>query len=229
MIPLSNVWKSIPMLALVLMLAACSGTNAPSSSPESSALSQNTETPEPTPSAEGGESNSGSEPGKDEETPSSAVETERPQSESFGLLTPEGNQTLTAQLHQGEGFSLYVFDGFAFDAEKGRLSLEKNADYYADIEPLPEGYNLEELRAAGEKELGAHGEAADYSGELVEHPLGFAALYLQTSGEDGVWDYMVWESETGDAFLFRLHNPKSEEASDFAGPVLVSLSTVRSD
>lgn len=122
-----------------------------------------------------------------------------------------------------------MFDGFAFDAEKGRLSLEKNADYYADIEPLPEGYNLEELRAAGEKELGAHGEVADYSGELVEHPLGFAALYLQTSGEDGVWDYMVWESETGDAFLFRLHNPKGEEASDFASPVLVSLSTVRSD
>ncbi|CAH1208250.1 hypothetical protein [Paenibacillus sp. JJ-223] len=230
MISLSNVWKSVPMLALVFMLAACSGTNAPSSSPESSAPSQNTEAPESSPSAGEGEPNPGNEPGEDHEgTSPSATETERPQSESFGLLTPEGNKTLTAQLHQGEGFSLYVFDGFAFDAEKGRLSLEKNADYYADIEPLPEGYNLEELRAAGEKELGAHGEVADYSGELVEHPLGFAALYLQTSGEGGVWDYMVWESETGDAFLFRLHNPKEEEASDFASPVLVSLSTVRSD
>ncbi|WP_259445243.1 MULTISPECIES: hypothetical protein [Paenibacillus] len=39
----------------------------------------------------------------------------------------------------------------------------------------------------------------------------------------------MWKSETGDAFLFRLHNPKGEEASDFAGPVLVSLSTVQSD
>ncbi|MGF9696922.1 hypothetical protein [Paenibacillus sp. MABNR03] len=40
------------------------------------------------------------------------------------------------------------------------------------------------------------GEVSDYSGELVEHPLGSAELYLQ--------------------------------ASDFAGPVLVSLSTVQS-
>lgn len=40
---------------------------------------------------------------------------------------------------------------------------------------------------------------------------------------------MVWKSEEGDAFLFRLHNPKGEEASDFASPVLVSLSTVQGD
>jgi hypothetical protein len=30
-------------------------------------------------------------------------------------------------------------------------------------------------------------------------------------------------------FLFRLHNPKGEKASDFAGPVLVSLSTVQGE
>ncbi|MCQ6560003.1 hypothetical protein NNL21_15025 [Paenibacillus mendelii] len=39
----------------------------------------------------------------------------------------------------------------------------------------------------------------------------------------------MWQSETGDAFLFRLHNPKGEEAPDFAAPVFVSLSTVQSD
>ncbi|GIO84941.1 hypothetical protein J25TS5_18730 [Paenibacillus faecis] len=73
------------------------------------------------------------------------------------------------------------------------------------------------------------GEVSDFSGELVEHPLGSAELYLQTSGEDGVHDYIVWKSEAGDVFLFRLRNPKGEEVSDFAGPVLVSLSTVQKD
>lgn len=54
-------------------------------------------------------------------------------------------------------------------------------------------------------------------------------LYLQASSDKGINDYIVWKSETGDAFLIHLHNPKGEEASDFAGLVLVSLSTVQSD
>lgn len=73
------------------------------------------------------------------------------------------------------------------------------------------------------------GTVSDYSGELVEHPLGSAEIYLQVSGADGIRDYIVWQTESGDVFLFRLRNPKGEEASDFAGPVLVSLSTVLSD
>ncbi|GIO52647.1 hypothetical protein [Paenibacillus cineris] len=86
-------------------------------------------------------------------------------------------------------------------------------------------YDLAQL-AAGKKELASFGEVSDHSGELVEHPLGFAELYLQTSGAEGIHDDIVWKSEPGDAFLFRLRNPKGEETSDFAGQVLVSLSTV---
>ncbi|MET3545523.1 hypothetical protein ABID47_002134 [Paenibacillus favisporus] len=72
------------------------------------------------------------------------------------------------------------------------------------------------------KELVSFGEVSDHSGELVEHPLGFTELYLQSSGGEGIHDYIVWKSEAGDAFLFRLRNPNGEEASDFAGPILVS-------
>ncbi|WP_256720441.1 MULTISPECIES: hypothetical protein [Paenibacillus] len=153
----------------------------------------------------------------------------RPQSENFDLMTGEGNQSLTATLHQEEDFSLYVFEKFAFDAAEGRLFLSSNPEYYVDIESLPTSYDLTQLKAAGKKELEEFGEVSDFSGELVEHPLGSAELYLQTSSGEGINDYIVWQSETGDAFLFRLHNPKGEEASVFAGPVLVSLSTVQSD
>lgn len=132
-------------------------------------------------------------------------------------------------LHQGKGFSLYVFEKFAFDADKGRLFLSGNPEYEVTIEALPANYDLTQLKTEGKKELKERGEVSDFSGELVEHPLGSAELYLQASGSEGINDYMVWKSETGDAFLFRLHNPKGEEASDFAGPVLVSLSTVQSD
>jgi hypothetical protein len=207
---------SITLVIMVLALAACSGGNEPSASPE--------------PSTPVGESAPA--PSTENEQAYETIETnktERPQTESFEMLTAEGNQSLTATLQQGEGFSLYVFEKFTFDAAQGRLSLTSNADYYVDIEPLPSDYNLAELETAGKEELEKAGKVSDYSGELVEHPLGSAELYLQASGEEGISDYIVWKSEEGEVFLFRLHNPKGEEASDFASPVLVSLSTVQGD
>ncbi|PAF33701.1 hypothetical protein [Paenibacillus sp. 7516] len=204
------LWLNLPMVILVLMLSACTGEAEPTVNPE-------LETPE---------SESVSPPPSEVEP---APETTRPAADSFELMTADGNQSMEAVLKQGEGFSLYVFEKFVFDKAAGRLSLSSHPDYYVDIEPLSSDYDLTQLEAEGKEELSAVGEVSDYSGELVEHPLGFAELYLQVSGEEGISDYMVWKSEAGDAFLFRLHNPKGDEASDFAGPVLVSLSTVQSD
>ena len=161
-------------------------------------------------------------------TVADAIET-RPAVENFELHTAEGNQSLEAFLQHGKGYSLYVFENFTFDAARGRLSLSNNLEYYVDIEVLPSDYDLDQLEITGEEELRQFGDVHNYSGELVEHPLVFADLYLQVSGEGGISDYIVWKSEAGDAFLFRLHNPKGEEASDFAGPVLISLSTVQSE
>ncbi len=214
-----NFMMSVSLIVMVLALAACSGSNEPSASPEPS-----TPTGESAP-APSTENEQPAETSGTEET----NKTERPQTESFEMMTADGNQSLEATLQQGEGFSLYVFEKFTFDAAQGRLSLTSNADYYVDIEPLPSDYNLAELETAGNEELEKAGKVSDYSGELVEHPLGSAELYLQASGEGGISDYMVWKSKEGEAFLFRLHNPKGEEASDFASPVLVSLSTVQGD
>lgn len=203
-----SILMKISMVVMVLSLAACSGAaEPPVSTDPSTPVQEEITAPEY------------------EQVPV----TTRPQRKNFDLMTGEGNQTHTATLHQGEGFSLYVFDKFDFDAAEGRLFLSSHPEYYVDIEPLPAHYDLTQLEAAGKKELETFGEVSDFSGELVEHPLGFAELYLQASSGEGISDYIVWQSETGDAFLFRLHSPKGEEASEFAGPVLVSLSTVQSD
>ncbi|MEF2968666.1 hypothetical protein V3851_22960 [Paenibacillus sp. M1] len=203
-----SVFIKISLFVMVLLLTACSGASEPSASPETSTpVNEEVIIPEP------------------ETTP----DVTRPKIEKFELMTGEGNQAHTATLHQGEGFSLYVFDKFTFDAAEGRLFLSSNPEYGVEIEALPANYDLTQLETKGKEELEGFGEVSDYSGELVEHPLGSAELYLQASSDKGIKDYIVWRSETGDAFLFRLHNPKGEEASDFAGPVLVSLSTVQSD
>ncbi|WP_235439612.1 hypothetical protein [Paenibacillus sp. DMB20] len=200
----------ISIFVMVLSLTACSGATEPSASPENSTPANEAVT---TPATENME----------------APEVTRPQIENFDLMTGEGNQSRTATLHQGEGFSLYVFEKFAFDAVEGRLYLSSNPEYNVEIESLPANYDLTQLETAGKEDLKGFGEVSDFSGELVEHPLGSAEIYLQASSAEGINDYIVWQSETGDAFLFRLHNPKGEEAADFAGPVLVSLSTVQTD
>lgn len=200
----------ISILIMVLTLSACSGSTDPAANPEPSTPDNEVVTAP----ASG-----------NEKTP----DVTRPKTETFDLMTGEGNQSHTATLHQGEEFSFYVFEKFDFDAAKGRLFLSSNPEYNVDIESLPTNYDLAKLETAGKKELKEFGEVFDYSGELVEHPLGSAEVYLQVSSDEGVNDYIVWKSKTGEAFLFRLHNPKNEEASDFANAVFVSLSTVQSD
>jgi hypothetical protein len=204
-----SAFRKISIIVMVLSLTACSGAAEPSSSPEASTPANSAVT---TPATETDQ----------------APEETRPQSANYELMTGDGNQSLTATLHQGEGFSVYVFEKFAFDAAEGRLFLNSNPEYYVDIESLPVNYDLTQLGRAGKEELEAFGEVSDFSGELIEHPLGSAELYLQVSSGEGINDYIVWQADKGDTFLFRLHNPKGEEASDFAGPVLVSLSTVQS-
>ncbi|WHT47479.1 hypothetical protein QNH10_15050 [Sporosarcina thermotolerans] len=203
-------WKSIPIPVMVFILTACTGEIRPSDNTKKEAVK-----------VDAVSSTSSGQNTTDVEI--------RPAVKDVELLTSKGNQSLTATLQHGKGFSLYVFENFTFNEATGRLSLSSNPEYYVDIESLPSEDDLAQLEVAGEEELSQIGEVFNYSGELVEHPLGFADLYLQTSGEGGISDYIVWKSESGAAFLFRLHNPKGVEASDFAGPILVSLSTVQSE
>jgi hypothetical protein len=185
-------------LSISLLLAACSGESAAPGESPTPAVSMS---PSPTAGA-------------------------RPAARSIEVMTSEGYQKKEAKLQQGPEYSFYMFGGFTYDAAKGRLSLAAAPDYYAVIEPLPAGFSVDALRKQGQEELAKLGETREYTGELVEHPLRFTELYLQVSAMEGVWDYMVWKSENGAPFLFRLHNPKGEAASQFAQPAQVMLSTV---
>jgi len=221
MIRPTNSIKMLSIVAAACVLAACAGGDERPASPSSSFGSV-------LPSQGGG----GTPPATESSAPSSSEQgasTQRPQTASFELLTGEGYQPRTAELQQGKDFSLYVFEGFEFDEASGRLSLKADDEYYVDIERLAEAEDLNALRATAEQEFKEFGGVSDHSGELVEHPLGKAELYLQASGSAGVRDFIVWESEAGERYLFRLCNPKGEEASAFAGPVWVSLSTVRGE
>lgn len=205
----------LAILTISLTLTACSDSNTPDETTTPSAGASPSASPTPTPSPE--PSNSASDP---------AV-TDRPNETTLEISTPDGYQPKPAVLKQGTGYSLYTIDGFDFDSSSGRLSLAANPGYYVDIQPLKGDYEETKQRDEGQNELKEFGTVSDYSGELVEHPLGYAELYLQASSGQGIRDYIVWKSEDGNRYLFRLHNPKGEDASAFAGAVFVMLATLK--
>lgn len=227
--PLLAVTASFAMLS-ALMLGACSNNEGTNEAAEPTAAAtatvpanEATATPEPTgfPEGSGGQET----PPPSENEPQAS---ERPVTQEFGGQEG-GIPGQTGTLAKGTDYSLYIFDGFALVAESSRLTLAEDPAYYAEIEPLPTGYDLATLKQQGQSELSAIGETNEYSGELIEHPLGYAELYLQASGDEGLVDYMVWKNQTGDAYLFRIHNPKGERSSDFATWVMVSLATTEAN
>ncbi len=152
---------------------------------------------------------------------------DRPATETF-VVGDGVSQTLTGELQTGDGYSLYVLDGYALDAATGRMTLTENPDYYAEIEKLPANFNLDELRTEGTTKLEqAGGTVEEYSSDtLVESPMMNASLFLQGSSAEEVQDYIVWEAQDGSAYTFHLVIPENEEGSSFYMEATASLATI---
>lgn len=154
----------------------------------------------------------------------------RPATESFSVMIKGKNVTRKAQLKKGDGYSLYVAGGYTFSPAKNKLYLTHYPTYQAQIERLPAGFDINKLRKQGMTELKKHGKVNSYSGsQLFEGPMVSADLYLQTSGANGTHNYVVWTSEKGDAYLFRVRVPESAFAGTFHQIIFNSLSTVLSN
>ncbi|WP_172197228.1 hypothetical protein [Saccharibacillus qingshengii] len=152
---------------------------------------------------------------------------ERPATETFTVGDGVA-ETAVGTLQQGDGYSLYVLDGYKLEASSGRLVMTANPDYYAEIEKLPADFDLDKLRSEGTAELAKSGAKVDefFSDTLVESPMVNAALFLQGSGEKELRDYIVWKARDESAYLFRLVMPESEEGSPFYMEATTSLSTI---
>ncbi|MCQ4086348.1 hypothetical protein [Saccharibacillus sp. JS10] len=155
---------------------------------------------------------------------------ERPATETFELMTEGTLDKRTATLEQGDGYSLYVFDAYSFDAAENKLFLTAYPEYEADIEKLPADFDLDEWRAKLTNELKEYGEVREYAGDqLAEGPMSRATLVLQVSDEKGMHEYAIWEPEGENGYVFRLHAPEGEASENFATPALTSLTTIKAD
>lgn len=162
-----------------------------------------------------------------EGTSAGAASSDRPATQEFEMMSEGMPDKRTAQLNEDDHYSLYVFDAYTFDPEKNRLALTAYPEYHADIEVLPSNFNVDELRKSGRVELEQYGEVQEYTDDqLFEGPTSGASLFLQVANEEGLHDYVVWESEGGGAYIFRVHAPSGEPSETFLTPALTSLASI---
>lgn len=141
-------------------------------------------------------------------------------------LTLEGTEEeKTAALAEGDGYSLYVFDIFTFDASQNRLSMKVDPDYYAEITRLPSDFNLDALAEEGRKELTATGKVTALSQEERDLRLTGSRLYLTAMGSGLSRQYIVKEIE-GQGYLVKLNIPQREASEGFGPHVYASLDSM---
>ncbi|MEK5448929.1 hypothetical protein [Paenibacillus sp. FSL R7-0331] len=148
-----------------------------------------------------------------------------PPTKAFKLTLEGMEEEKTANLAEGEGYSLYVFDIFTFDRTAGRLAMKVDPGYYADITRLPSDFNLDELEAEGRKALSATGEITKLSQEERERRMSGIRLYLTAMGSGVTSQYIVKEID-GQGYIIRMNIPQREASEGFGPHVYASLDSI---
>lgn len=148
-----------------------------------------------------------------------------PETKEFTVTLEGGKEKRTGKLAQAEGYALYVFDGFTFDAAANKLSMDIDKDYYVEIEKLPSGFEVEEIKAGAEKELAALGKVHELKGGEINSMLGGASLMLIGSSDKLTNEVIVKEVD-GTGYLIKVNMPHSEASEGFGPFAFTSLSSI---
>ncbi|AWB45636.1 hypothetical protein DCC85_16485 [Paenibacillus sp. CAA11] len=150
---------------------------------------------------------------------------ELPQTKQLNV-TLEGNQEQrTAKLAQGDGFAIYVPEGFSFDSKAGKLTLDADPDYFATVTKLPSDYKLDYLALEADQELSDVGRVKTLKGDAIAEPMRDAKLFMLGDGSKRTKEYIVKEIG-GQGYVFRLEIPVGEAAEGFGPLAFASLNSV---
>lgn len=148
-----------------------------------------------------------------------------PATKEFELELEGMKETKTAKLAEGDGYALYIFDIFSFDAETGKLTMNVDNDYYVEITKLPADVDSDELQAQAEKELEEMGNVYIAEDSERNQAMKDASVYMIGEGESLTKLYIVDEID-GQGYIFRVNNPHREPSEGFASHAFTSLSSM---
>lgn len=150
----------------------------------------------------------------------------RPGTATFEVNLEGTTEERTAELAQGEGYSLYVFDMMSFFPDQNRVAMAVDDNYYAEIAKLPSDFKLDTLEKEGREELTATGEVEKAEGSDIPADLEGAKLFLSATGNGVTQKYIVLENE-GQGFAVKINAPQGDALEGFMGHIYKTLNTLQ--
>lgn len=130
-----------------------------------------------------------------------------------------------ANLAEGQGYALYVFDIFNFDPQSDTLSMKHDSNYKARIVKLPSDYNTDQLLQEAREQLSKTGKAEEVDSEVMHRFMPDTSVFLVATGDDLTRQYIVKEID-GQGYAFELDIPHGEAAEGFEPLAYASLNSI---
>lgn len=158
-----------------------------------------------------------------------AVTSDRPKTSELEVTVEGMTEKRPVTLAQAKGYSLYVFEPMAFDAEDHELTMKIDPDYEVEIEKLPADYNLDMLKMDAKEELSETGEVKQLTTEQLSNgPMKDAKLYMMSQNDKKTEYYIVKELD-GNGFIFHIQAPIGEPSEGFLPMAYASLNSIMNE
>lgn len=148
-----------------------------------------------------------------------------PATKDFKLRLEGDEETRTATLAKGDGYALYIFKQFKFDASAGKLIMNIDNNYNVEINKLPEGFKLDEIKADAEKELADLGDVRTMDPSEVNSIIGSVDLMV-VGRSDKLTKEVIVKTVDGAGFLFKVNMPVGEPAEGFGPLAFTSMGSI---
>ncbi|WFA85657.1 hypothetical protein [Paenibacillus amylolyticus] len=157
------------------------------------------------------------------------VTSDRPKTSELEVTVEGMTEKRPVTLAQAKGYSLYVFEPMAFDAEDHELTMKIDPDYEVEIEKLPANYNLDALKMDAKEELSETGEVKQLTAEQLSNgPMKDAKLYMM-SQNDKKTEYFIVKELDGNGFIFHIQAPIGEPSEGFLPMAYASLNSIMNE
>ncbi|APO47064.1 MULTISPECIES: hypothetical protein [Paenibacillus] len=157
------------------------------------------------------------------------VTSDRPKTSELEVTVEGMTEKRPVTLAQAKGYSLYVFEPMAFDAEDHELTMKIDPDYEVEIEKLPANYNLDALKMDAKEELSETGEVKQLTAEQLSNgPMKDARLYMM-SQNDKKTEYFIVKELDGNGFIFHIQAPIGEPSEGFLPMAYASLNSIMNE
>ncbi|AZK46600.1 hypothetical protein [Paenibacillus lentus] len=131
----------------------------------------------------------------------------------------------SANLTEGNGYALYVFDIFTFDSKTDTLSMNYDPNYKVSIVKLPSDYNTDDLLLEAKEQLSEIGQVKEVDSEIMHRFMPGTLVFLQATKEDLTRQYIIKEID-GQGYAFELNIPHGEPAEGFEPLAYASLNSI---